>query len=89
MYVAFLFLTPQYIVAKLFWPVTALLESVGLHEPPVDSRRERVCRNITQSLIPLAAYARKYQPYLELMNLDIKAYIQYVWLWMMHPVSSV
>ncbi len=69
-------LLTQFIVDKLFWPVTALLESVGLHEPPVDSMREQVCRNISQALIPLAAYSRKYESYLELMNLDIKTYIQ-------------
>ena len=29
-----------------------------------------------QSLIPLVAYARQYDQYLELMNLDIKTYIR-------------
>ena len=66
----------QYVVDKLFWPVTPLLESVGQHEPQVDALRERVGTAITQSLIPLLAYARQYEQYLELMNLDIKAYIE-------------
>ena len=68
----------QYVVDKLFWPVTPLLESVGQHEPQVDTLRGRVEVAVSQSLIPLLAYARQYEQYLELVNLDIKSYIEYV-----------
>ena len=67
---------PQYIVDKLFWPETPLLEAVGLHEPDVDCLRERVGHAISQSLIPLLAYCQQYQPYVDLMNLNIKTYIE-------------
>ena len=63
-------------VDKLFWPETPLLESVGQHEPQIDQLRSRVERATSQSLIPLLAYARQYEQYLELMNLDIKAYVR-------------
>ena len=69
-------LFPQYIVDKLFWPETPLLEAVGLHEPHVDRLRERVGHAISQSLIPLLAYCQQYQPYVDLMNLNIKTYIE-------------
>ena len=55
---------------------TPLLEAVGLHEPHVDRLRERVGHAISQSLIPLLAYCQQYQPYVDLMNLNIKTYIE-------------
>ena len=68
----------QYIVDRLFWPETPLLEAVGLHEPVVEAMRGRISLAIAQALLPLRAYAECYRPYLELGNLDIKAYIAYV-----------
>ena len=68
----------QYVVDKLFWPVTPLLESVGQHEPHTHHLRTRVDTAIIQSLIPLMAYAKQYEQYLDLINLDIKSYIEYV-----------
>jgi dynein heavy chain len=65
----------KYVVDKIFWPETPLLESVGQHEPQIDRLRCRVETATRQSLIPLLAYARQYDQYLELMNLDIKTYI--------------
>ena len=66
----------QYVVDKLFWPETTLLESVGQHEPQVERQRARVERAISQSLIPLLAYAKQYEKHLELMNLDISSFIR-------------
>lgn len=60
----------------IFWSGTPLLESVGEHEPAVEELRETVCRTIQKSLIPLKAYAREYERYLELMNLDINQYVK-------------
>ena len=67
---------PQYVVDKLFWPETPLLEAVGLHEPAVEAMRDAVSRAITQALVPLRAYSRQYEHYLDLINLDIKTYIE-------------
>lgn len=53
-----------------------LLEAVGQHEPQVDAMREHVCHAIEQSIIPLAAYSQQYVPYLDLINLNVKAYIE-------------
>lgn len=66
----------QYILDKLFWPVTPLLEAVGQHEPQVDRFRDRLSYLIKQSLIPLEEYALQYSCYLDLINLDIKAFVQ-------------
>ncbi len=66
----------QFIVDKLFWPETLLLEAVGQHEPQVDALRERMSTNISAAIIPAKAYAQQYIPYLDLINLDIKVYIR-------------
>ena len=66
----------QFLVEKLFWPVTPLLESVGIHEPQVNVVRMELCQAINRALIPLRAYAIKFEPHLELMNMDIKLFIQ-------------
>ena len=63
-------------VDKLFWPETHLLEAVGLHEPTVEAMRDAVGLAITQALVPLRAYSKQYTPYLDLINLDIKTYIE-------------
>ena len=68
----------QFIVDKLFWPVTPLLESVGQHEPHVEKLRERLRQAIVQAVIALVAYAVQYEPYLGLINLDIASFVQYV-----------
>lgn len=68
----------QYIVDKLFWPETQLLEAVGHHEPQVDQLRDRMSKAISQAIIPVVAYSQQYVAYLDLMNLDIKTYIEYV-----------
>ena len=68
----------QFIVDKLFWPVTPLLESVGQHEPQVEKLRERLRQAIVQAVIALVAYAVQYEPYLGLINLDIASFVQYV-----------
>jgi dynein heavy chain len=66
----------QYILEEIFFSGTPLLESVGEHEPPVEELRETVRSAIRKALIPLKAYARQYEKYLELMNMDINAYVK-------------
>ena len=68
----------QYILEDIFWSGTPLLESVGEHEPPVEELRETIRHAIQKALIPLKAYAREYEKYLELMNIDINQYIKWV-----------
>lgn len=63
------------VIEGLFWSGTPLLESVGENEPEVVRLRETVRHAIKQSLIPLRAYARQYEKYLELFNLDINQYL--------------
>lgn len=68
----------QYILEDIFWSGTPLLESVGEHEPQVEELRTTIRNSITKALIPIKAYAREYEKYLELMNLDINKYVTYV-----------
>ena len=63
------------VIEGLFWSGTPLLESVGENEPEVVKLRETVRHAIQQSLIPLRAYARQYEKYLDLYNLDINEYL--------------
>ncbi|XP_050390512.1 dynein axonemal heavy chain 1 [Patella vulgata] len=66
----------KYILEDIFWSGTPLLESVGEHEPPIEILRDTVRSSIRQALIPMKAYAREYEKYLELMNMDINVYVK-------------
>ncbi|ESO89348.1 hypothetical protein LOTGIDRAFT_210379 [Lottia gigantea] len=66
----------KYILEDIFWSGTPLLESVGEHEPPIEDLRHTVRLAIKQALIPMKAYAREYDKYLELFNMDIPQYIK-------------
>ena len=65
----------QHILENIFWSGTPLLESVGEHEPPVEDLRSTIKRAVQQALVPLKAYSKEYEKYLELINLDINAYV--------------
>jgi dynein heavy chain len=60
----------------IFWSGTPLLESVGEHEPPVEELRATIRDALTHAVIPMKAYAREYEKFLELMNMDINEYIK-------------
>ena len=64
------------VMKKLFWSATPLLETVGENEPPVVETREFIRKATQKSIVPLIAYAREYEKYLELFNLDINAYLR-------------
>ncbi|XP_059176982.1 dynein axonemal heavy chain 1-like [Physella acuta] len=64
------------ILKDIFWSGIPLLESVGEHEPPVEDLRNTIRRAIQQALVPLKAYAREYEKYLELINMDINTYVK-------------
>ena len=66
------------VMKKLFWSGTPLLETVGENEPPVVELRELIRKAVRQSIIPLKAYAKQYEKYLELFNLDINEYLRLV-----------
>lgn len=61
---------------ELFWADTLLLESVGKKEPLVVELRETIRRAIQKAAIPLNAYAKQYEAYLELNNIDIPEFIK-------------
>jgi len=66
----------QRILENIFWSGEPLLESVGEHEPHVEELRENIRKAIRKAVIPMKAYAREYEKYLEIMNLDINVYIK-------------
>ena len=70
--------SPQMVLEKLFWAGTPLLESVGAHEPQVESLRLNIVKCIRQSLIPLKAYLKQYDLFLPLAKLSIPDYLKYV-----------
>lgn len=55
---------------------TPLLNSVDLHEPEVEELRETVWSTIQKALIPLQAYAKRYEKFLELNNNDIEYFLR-------------
>lgn len=54
-----------------------LLESVGEHEPWVETLRDTLRAAIRQAMIPMKAYAQEYERFLPLSTLDVHAYIRY------------
>ncbi|XP_042305771.1 dynein axonemal heavy chain 1 isoform X2 [Sceloporus undulatus] len=61
----------KYVLENIFICGTPLLESVGINEPAVVELRNTICTCICKALIPLQAYAKNYEKYLELNNRDI------------------
>ncbi|XP_068109284.1 dynein axonemal heavy chain 1 [Hyperolius riggenbachi] len=66
----------KFVLEDLFISGTPLLESVGLHEPPVEELRNNIRNAICKALIPLRAYAKQYEKYLELNNTDVDRYVK-------------
>eukprot|EP00118_Oscarella_pearsei_P012540 m.93002 g.93002 ORF g.93002 m.93002 type:complete len:4173 (+) comp36767_c0_seq9:102-12620(+) len=64
------------VMEDLFWTGKPLLEAVGTHEPSVEDQRALVCLAVQQALIPLQAYAKKYEQFLELATMDIPEYLK-------------
>ncbi len=60
----------------IFWSGTPLLESVGNMEPHIVELKETIAFMVKQALIPLKAYAKSYDRYTNLMNLNIENYIK-------------
>ncbi|XP_073447685.1 dynein axonemal heavy chain 1 [Aquarana catesbeiana] len=66
----------KFVLENLFISGTPLLESVGLHESPVEELRSNIRNAICKALIPLMAYAKQYEKFLELNNTDIDMYMR-------------
>ncbi|XP_075795609.1 dynein axonemal heavy chain 1 isoform X2 [Pelodiscus sinensis] len=60
----------KFVLENMFIRGTLLLESVGLHEPAVEELRKAIRSAIRKAVIPLYAYAKKYENQLELNNND-------------------
>lgn len=69
---------PQLVMEDIFISGNPLLESVGLHEPLVEEFRATIANAIHKAMIPLQAYAKEYQKYLELNNTDIQTFLRCV-----------
>ncbi|XP_053577059.1 dynein axonemal heavy chain 1 [Bombina bombina] len=66
----------KFVLEDLFISGTPLLESVGLREPFVENLRNTVSLNISKALIPLQAYAKCYEKFLELNNTDVETFLK-------------
>uniref|UniRef100_A0A8C3XBZ8 Dynein axonemal heavy chain 1 n=1 Tax=Cyanoderma ruficeps TaxID=181631 RepID=A0A8C3XBZ8_9PASS len=66
----------QYVLENMDIPGSPMLESVGLQEPKVEELREALRSAIQQSQIPLQAYGRRYEKFLEINNNDIKYFLK-------------
>ncbi|XP_034961986.1 dynein axonemal heavy chain 1 isoform X2 [Zootoca vivipara] len=66
----------KHVLENMFICGTPLLESVGLYEPPVIELRKTIIICIRKALIPLQAYAKNYEKYLELNNRDINSLLK-------------
>ncbi|XP_010013568.1 PREDICTED: dynein heavy chain 1, axonemal-like, partial [Nestor notabilis] len=65
----------KYVLENISITGTPLLDSVGLHEPNVEKLRETMCSAIQTAMIPLHAYAKRYEKFLELNNNDIQYFL--------------
>lgn len=66
----------QYVLENILITGTPLLDSVGLHEPEVEELREAMRSAIQKAMIPLQAYAKRYEKFLELNNNDIQYFLR-------------
>lgn len=65
----------QFIMQDLSWSETPLLEAVDKNETEMKELRNTLSDAVMASMTPLWAYARKFEQFLPVINLDIKQYI--------------
>ncbi|NXD64149.1 DYH1 protein, partial [Eolophus roseicapillus] len=65
----------KYVLENIAITGTPLLDSVGLHEPEVEKLRETMRSAIQMAMIPLHAYAKRYEKFLDLSNNDIQYFL--------------
>ncbi|XP_053845413.1 dynein axonemal heavy chain 1 [Vidua macroura] len=66
----------QYVLENMDITGTPMLESVGLQEPEVEELREALRSAIQKTGIPLQAYSKRYEKFLEINNNDIKYFLK-------------
>ncbi|XP_038005283.1 dynein heavy chain 1, axonemal [Motacilla alba alba] len=66
----------QYVLENMDITGTPMLESVGLQEPKVEELREALRSAIQKTRIPLHAYGKTYEKFLEINNNDIKYFLK-------------
>lgn len=66
----------QYVLENIPVTGTPLLDSVDLHEPEVEEMRVALQSAIEKALIPLRAYAKEYEKFLELHNNDVQYFLK-------------
>ncbi|NXX67841.1 DYH1 protein, partial [Spizella passerina] len=66
----------QYVLENMEIPGTPMLESVGLQEPKVEELREALRSAVRKTRIPLHAYGKKYEKFLEINNNDIQYFLK-------------
>ncbi|CAH8652543.1 unnamed protein product [Schistosoma rodhaini] len=66
----------QYVIEGITCVEKQLLEAVGLHEPQVERLRQQFTEYINSALIPMRAYAKQYERFMELTILDITAHLK-------------
>lgn len=66
----------KYVMEDIFWSGTPLLESVGKQEPHILELKKTIIHMINLALIPLRAYAKVYDRYTHIMNLNVDQYIK-------------
>ena len=64
------------VMEKLFWSGSPLLEAVGENEPLVVEMRDKIKKALKQAMIPLDMYAKQYEKYIELAELDVNQYLE-------------
>lgn len=68
----------QFVLEEMFQSATPLLESVWHNEPPVQELQNTIKNAMEKALIPLKSYAKEYEKFLQLNELDIGNYIKSV-----------
>ncbi|XP_059153506.1 dynein axonemal heavy chain 1-like [Physella acuta] len=65
----------KFIMQDISWSETPLLEAVDKNETEIRELRHTLRDAVTSSMIPLLAYAKKFEQFLPIVNLDIKQFI--------------
>lgn len=66
----------QFVLRRMFIGGDPMIQSVNMHEPLIIELKAKVRHALSQAVFPLRAYAAEYEKFLELLNLDIDAFIE-------------
>lgn len=65
-----------FVMKYLVFSDDLMLSSVGLHDKMVTDRRNLIKLCYEKAIIPLKAYAKKFEMFLDLYRMDVKTYVQ-------------